>query len=54
MGQVSYKQKADIYNYQNGYYDIKKKCDTAEGPTPEVSRFVSETRFYTPQAHRKQ
>ena len=50
IGQVSYKQKADIYNYQNGYYDTKKKYSTAEGPTTEVSRLVIETLFYTPKA----
>ena len=42
IGQVSYRQKADIYNYFHGYYKnkkqhSKKKCQSAEKPQDEVS-----------------
>ena len=30
IGQLSYKQKADIYNVSNGYDTTKKKCSTIE------------------------
>lgn len=30
IGQLSYKQKADIYNLSNGYDTTKKKCSTIE------------------------
>ena len=47
IGQVSYRQKADIYNYFHGYYNLKKqhskidaekkKSQNAEKPHDEVS-----------------
>jgi len=37
IGQVSYNQKAEIYNYSNGYPVLPKKCSTlAEGDIPPI------------------
>ena len=33
LGQISYKQKADIYNVCNGYDTTKKECSSIEKPT---------------------
>lgn len=30
IGQISYKQKADIYNVSKGYDTVKKECSTIE------------------------
>ncbi len=38
LGQISYNQKADIYNYCNGYPVHPKKCSTLE--KEELPRFV--------------
>ena len=37
IGQVSYNQKAEIYNYSNGYPVLPKKCSTlAEEDIPPI------------------
>lgn len=28
IGELSYKQKSEIYNYLNGYEDVQKKCSS--------------------------
>lgn len=44
IGQMSYKQRADIYNIEKGYNTTKKECSTIEKAKvprkPPVHRYV--------------
>ena len=40
LGQISYKQKADIYNYQHDYHDVKKQCSVFDSDSSNTTRFV--------------
>ena len=44
IGQVSYNQKADIYNLSNGYETTKKKCSTTDASEDKAS-VIAQTRY---------
>lgn len=45
LGQISYNQMAEIYNYSNGYPVHPKKCTTLEKGELPVQRLVYITTF---------
>lgn len=45
LGQISYNQMAEIYNYSNGYPVHPKKCKTLEKGELPVQRLVYITTF---------